>query len=161
MLKLLEGPAEARPRYAMTFFDLSYSGTILCVVSFGFMALALPCLSSSAAQAEPSESTDDKQTVLENFYTVDFFVRPGGGYVGMDPELARLQLKRLPGVKYIQAPRVPLEDNARLSCLVADVGVLSLRQIRGLRIANEATWQRCRESLIQISFELLPLKDPS
>jgi len=123
--------------YAMTFFDLSYSGTILCVVSFGFMALALPCLSSSAAQAEPSESTDDKQTVLENFYTVDFFVRPGGGYVGMDPELARLQLKRLPGVKYIQAPRVPLEDNARLSCLVADVGVLSLRQIRGLRIANE------------------------
>ena len=126
----------------MTFFDLSYSGTILCVISFGFMALALPCLSSSAAQAEPSEQTDDKQMAPENFYTVDFFVRPGGGYVGMDPELARLQLKRLPGVKYVQAPRVPLEDNARLSCLVADVGVLSLRQIRGLRIAHEATWRR-------------------
>mmetsp|Transcript_62618 Transcript_62618/g.149388 ORF Transcript_62618/g.149388 Transcript_62618/m.149388 type:complete len:809 (+) Transcript_62618:54-2480(+) len=124
--------------YKMTFFDLSYSGTILCVISFGFMALALPCLSSSAAQAEPSEQTDDKQMAPENFYTVDFFVRPGGGHVGMDPELARLQLKRLPGVKYVQAPRVPLEDNARLSCLVADVGVLSLRQIRGLRIAHEA-----------------------
>ncbi|CAE7523011.1 SAC1 [Symbiodinium natans] len=129
--------------YTLTFFDLSYAGTILSLATFGVMALCLPFLSSSASPV-PSVSADDADAVQvekENLYTISFFIRPGGGYVGMDPELASLQLKRLPGVKDIQASGEfsgQLEENACLSCIVEDEGVVSLRQMRGLRMTNEA-----------------------
>ena len=96
----------------------------------------------------PSVSADDADAVQvekENLYTISFFIRPGGGYVGMDPELASLQLKRLPGVKDIQASGEfsgQLEENACLSCIVEDEGVVSLRQMRGLRMTNEVA--RCQ-----------------
>ncbi|CAE7264006.1 SLT3, partial [Symbiodinium pilosum] len=67
--------------YEMTFFDLSYSGTILSIITFGFMAACLPFLASSAAASEPSSTVDDRQPLQkENLYTLQFSVRPGAAY---------------------------------------------------------------------------------
>lgn len=51
--------------YEMSFFDLSYSGTILCLSTFVLMALSLPFLASSAAAAETVLEDDVNQ---ENLY---------------------------------------------------------------------------------------------
>ena len=47
--------------YEMSFFDLSYSGTVLALATFIVMDLLLPFLSSSAGCAETETSDADRQ----------------------------------------------------------------------------------------------------
>ena len=123
--------------YEMSFFDLSYSGTILCLSTFVLMALSLPFLASSAAAAETVLEDDVNQ---ENLYLVKFTLRRGSSYVGLTFELASIQLKRLPGVRELvrnPAAGDVLKEDEELKFLVDETGVTSLRQIKGLCISSE------------------------
>ena len=121
----------------MSFFDLSYSGTILCLSTFVLMALSLPFLASSAAAAETALEDDVNQ---EHLYLVNFTLRRGSSYVGLTFELASIQLKRLPGVReLVRSPAAGevLKEDEELKFLVDETGVTSLRQIKGLSISSE------------------------
>lgn len=142
--------------YEMSFFDLSYSGTILCLSTFVLMALSLPFLASSAAAAETVLEDDVNQ---ENLYLVKFTLRRGSSYVGLTFELASIQLKRLPGVRELvrnPAAGDVLKEDEELKFLVDETGVTSLRQIKGLCISSEdALWalgmERERRHLYEVS----------
>ena len=137
--------------YEMSFFDLSYAGAILSLATFLVMALALPFLASSAAQ-DITEEDGTEAVGRENLYVVNFSLRPQSSYVGMDFAIASMQLKRLSGVQDVwrgtEGTDVQLKENEELSFLVDETGVISLRQMKGLRIGNEE-WHRrlCQESL--------------
>ncbi|CAJ1333920.1 unnamed protein product [Effrenium voratum] len=122
--------------YEMSFFDLSYSGTVLALATFIVMDLLLPFLSSSAGCAE-TETSDAPAPDDGNLYSVNFSVRPRGTYAGADSEIVCAQLKRLPGVKAVTTVDGPLEENEQLACRVDETGVISLRQVKGLRIDHE------------------------
>lgn len=107
------------------------------------MALCLPFLVSSAS---PAETTAEEADInRENLYTVAFTVRPGSNYDGLSFAVACMQLKRLPGVKTVdlasdaigEGVNDALKANEELHFLVDETGVVSLRQIKGLCIANE------------------------
>lgn len=124
--------------YEMSFFDLSYSGTVLSLVTFVLMALSLPFLQTSAA---PSESTAEEEVNRDNLYTVKFSLRSGSSYAGSNFDVVAMQLRRLPGVRDLVRDGAggadALKENEEISFTVDEVGVTSLRQVKGLRIANE------------------------
>ena len=128
--------------YEMSFFDLSYSGAILSLGTFVVMALSLPFLVSSAA---PAQSAEEDDLNPENFYLIEFSLRPGSSYVGLSFEIASMQLKRLPGVKDVireaGVAQGVLKENEEMSFLVDETGVTSLREIKGLCIASEDRWR--------------------
>ena len=139
--------------YEMSFFDLSYSGTILCLSTFVLMALSLPFLASSAA-AETTLEDDVNQERQENLYWVKFILRRGS-YVGLTFELASIQLKRLPGVReLVRNPAAGdlLKEDEELKFLVDETGVTSLRQIKGLCISSEDQGRTGVSSEISVDF---------
>eukprot|EP00438_Fugacium_kawagutii_P006615 Skav212994 [mRNA] locus=scaffold423:303621:304584:- [translate_table: standard] len=121
--------------YEMSFFDLSYSGTVLSLLTFVVMALSLPFLQTSAA---PEENTAQEEVNRDNLYTVKFSLRSGSSYAGSTFDVVAMQLRRLPGVRdLIRDGADDLKENEEISFTVDEVGVTSLRQVKGLRIANE------------------------
>lgn len=124
--------------YEMSFFDLSYSGTVLSLVTFVLMALSLPFLQTSAA---PAESTAEEEVNRDNLYTVKFSLRSGSSYAGSTFDIVAMQLRRLPGVRDLVRDGAggadALKENEEISFTVDEIGVTSLRQVKGLRIANE------------------------
>lgn len=125
--------------YEMSFFDLSYSGAILSFATFFIMALSLPFLASSAT---PETRQDDAAETVsrENLYAVNFSLWPQSPYVGMDFAIASMQLKRLSGVQDMWRKTEEhdcLTGSEEVCFLVDEIGVISLRQMKGLRIASE------------------------
>eukprot|EP00928_Gymnodinium_smaydae_P036019 TRINITY_DN25241_c1_g5_i1.p1 TRINITY_DN25241_c1_g5~~TRINITY_DN25241_c1_g5_i1.p1 ORF type:complete len:824 (+),score=83.70 TRINITY_DN25241_c1_g5_i1:95-2566(+) len=123
--------------YNMEFFDLTLVGSTLAGVTSIAIMMFLPWLSSSNHINETSESDVAHDT--SNLYCVGLTIGSGSSFVGMDTGEVLVQLKRLPGVKDVHAvgEQTRLEFDDKLLAYVEDVGVVSLRQVRGINLCEQ------------------------
>lgn len=140
--------------YTMQFFDLAPAGVAICSITFVFIALCLPLLSSSAegssagaSELAPEEAAHEANAApassSQGFYVLTLSVRSGGSFDDMERSEACMQLSRLPGVAKVKelqdVEARHLAPGDRLRCEALDAGgVVALRRLKGLALENEA-----------------------